>query len=87
MRNAEKRFEERQKGKVEESLQPGKEVEEESHKSSEERSEEKMEELSQEVQGVEKECEEKTNAIKHLFSAEINAQSISIASVKEKNTV
>ena len=84
MRNAEKRFEEMQKGKVEESLQPGKKVEEESHKSSEERSEEKMEELSQEVQGVEKEREEKTNAIKHLFRAEINAQSISIASVREK---
>ena len=69
---------------MEEPLNPGKEVEEESQKSNEQRSEEKLEELPQNVQGVEKESEEKKNAIRHLFSAEINAQSISIASVREK---
>lgn len=94
MRNAEKRSIERLKQNVTEPLLPGEEGEKRAQKQSEERSKEKMEALSQKGQEVEEKAEspstpiskseEKMNAINQLFRAEIDAQSVSIASVREK---
>ena len=86
MRNAEKRSEE--------PLPPGEGGEKRTEKQSEERSREKMEALSPKGQEVEEKAEslsspiskseEKKNAINQLFREEIDAQSVSIASVREK---
>ena len=80
--------------KSEEPLPPGEGGEKRTEKQSEERSREKMEALSPKGQEVEEKAEslsspiskseERKNAINQLFREEIDAQSVSIASVREK---
>ena len=77
---------------MEELVRTGKVVKEEAEQSDHERVEETMEELVWTGKEVEKETvksneervEQKNNAIKQLFEPEINARSISIATVREK---
>ena len=77
---------------MEELVRTGKVVKEEAEQSDHERVEETMEELAWTEKEVEEETkksneervEEKNNAIKQLFEPEINARSISIATVREE---
>ena len=92
MRNEGKSNEKRVKENMEELVRTGKEITEEAEQSDHERVEETMEELARTEKEVEEETEkssqerveEKNNAIKQLFEPEINARSISIATIREK---
>ena len=96
MRKAENNSEEWSKENEKEPLLSGKEIEEGTQRSSGKRSEEIMEESVRKDQEVKERAEnlevsrpvqksrEHMNAIRQLFSEEIKAQSISIASVREK---